>query len=124
MNQPANAETIYREYEATTPTCYAARRVAWMTSDVQTRHPKTLARNALSIPSDGGIRLQWMLPTASIRLIVPANNNGEEYIYYENGDVYGVTSASPGNLADWLSWLYNEPELATHSNVSNLRSER
>jgi hypothetical protein len=65
-----------------------------------------LARDGLQIPrgcastdSHGGVRIEWVRPTASVHLVIPANSDREGYIYHEVADRHGTEPASPNRLA-------------------------
>jgi hypothetical protein len=55
-----------------------------------------------STDSEGGVRIEWICPTASVHLIVPAKGDSVAYIYHEVGDDYATEDATPGRLAYWL----------------------
>lgn len=59
----------------------------------------------LSIAQDGGIRIQWIKDDISLRVIIPAVDGKQEYIYFESGSDYGTENVSPDNLAARFFWL-------------------
>lgn len=66
-----------------------------------------------TVSFDGGIRIQWMLPDSSVRLVIPgAEGEEEEYIYFELKDEYGTEEASASNLAGRIKWLQRESAYA------------
>ena len=62
-------------------------------STIVWRHTSGLAftfpRGFVSTDSEGGLRIEWTKPGASLRLVIAANNHGKSYLYYEFGDKYG-----------------------------------
>ena len=55
-----------------------------------------------STDSEGGVRIEWVCPTASVHLVVPATSDRKAYIYHEVGDDYATEDATPERLAYWL----------------------
>ena len=55
-----------------------------------------------STDSEGGIRIEWVRPTSSVHLVIPASPGRDGYVYHEVGDQYGTVSATPEALARWL----------------------
>lgn len=60
-------------------------------------------RGFVSTDSEGGIRIEWTKPGASLRLVIAASESGKSYLYHEFGERYGsdrqVTAALIGR---WL----------------------
>jgi hypothetical protein len=69
--------------------------------ELQTTFPRAVA----SVSFDGGIRIQWMRPESSLRLVIPGSDEEEAYIYFEHEDDYGTESVSATNLARRIKWL-------------------
>ena len=61
-----------------------------------------------STDSEGGIRIEWVRPTAGVHLVIPANVEGDKYVYHEQGDHYGTEPATAEAIARWLSILSDE----------------
>lgn len=59
-------------------------------------------RAAVSVSFEGGIRIEWMRPDASVRAIVPAEEGGDGYIYFESRNEYYTVELSAKNLATYL----------------------
>jgi hypothetical protein len=55
-----------------------------------------------STDSEGGVRIEWIRPTSSIHLVVPATSGCPAYIYHEVGDAYATEPATAERLARWL----------------------
>ena len=64
---------------------------------------RQIPRGCASTDSEGGIRIEWVRPTASVHLVIPANSDREGYIYHEVADHHGTEPASPGRLVSRLS---------------------
>jgi hypothetical protein len=65
-------------------------------------------RASVSTDEKGSIRLTWskLEPECAVRLICPADNDQEAYLYHELGDTYAVEqSVTSSVLAQWLKWL-------------------
>lgn len=77
---------------------YAARR------DVRCPFP----RGAVTTDESGGLRIEWLEDDAAVRLVIPAEDGGQSYIYHESGDDYGTVDVSGGKLASWLHLLLVE----------------
>lgn len=65
-----------------------------------------------TVSFDGGIRIQWMLPDSSVRLVIPGDEGEEEYIFFEREDTFGTEEASAFNLAGRIKWLQRESAYA------------
>jgi hypothetical protein len=55
-----------------------------------------------STDSEGGIRIEWTTPTSGVRLVVPANDPFDAYVYHEVDNQYATDPATPESLARWL----------------------
>lgn len=65
-------------------------------------------RASVSTDEKGGIRLTWskLEPECEVRLICPAHNDQESFLYHELGGIYAVEkSATSSVLVQWLKWL-------------------
>lgn len=98
-------EDLEDEYGAEMPTEYALRTVLELLSKAYNEFQTAFSRAAVSVSFEGGIRIQWMYPHSSMRLVVSGSPDEDGYIYFENGDNYDTESVSAQNLADRISWL-------------------
>jgi hypothetical protein len=46
-------------------------------------------RGFVSTDSEGGLRIEWTKPGASLRLVIAAGETGKSYLYFEFEDKYG-----------------------------------
>jgi hypothetical protein len=74
---------------------------------VSARDGRQIPDGCASTDSEGGLRIEWVRPTASVHLVVPATTNTEAYIYHEVDDKFATESATPEALVRWLR-LVNE----------------
>lgn len=52
---------------------------------------------------EGGIRIEWVRPLASVHLVIGSTSESTRYIYHESGADYGVDNhVSAERLASWL----------------------
>lgn len=52
---------------------------------------------------EGGLRIEWIRPAASVHLVIGPTSETPRYIYHEANGVYGVDKyVSPERLASWL----------------------
>ena len=66
-------------------------------------HPQhQIPSGCVSTDSEGGVRIEWIRPTASVHLVVPAKENHMPYVYHEVGNDYATEDATPERLAYWL----------------------
>jgi hypothetical protein len=66
-------------------------------------HPQRLIpAGCVSTDSEGSVRIEWVCPTASVHLVVPAKGDRVAFIYHEIGDDYATEDATPERLAYWL----------------------
>lgn len=63
-----------------------------------------IPRGCASTDSEGGVRIDWIRPTAAVCLIVPASKDREAYIYY---DVAGECSTEPATADALVRWLHD-----------------
>jgi hypothetical protein len=63
---------------------------------------RLIPAGCVSTDSEGGVRIEWVCPTASVHLVVPATRDRAPYIYHEDGDDYTTEDATPERLAYWL----------------------
>lgn len=93
------------EYGATIPTEYAKKRALTIFGEIYQQYLATYPLPIVSLSFDGGIRIQWMYPRSSLRLVIPAREEDGGYIYFEHNDSYGTESVSAENLANRITWL-------------------
>lgn len=55
-----------------------------------------------STDSEGGVRIEWVRPSASVHLVIPAQKDQKAYIYHEIGNDYATEDVTPDRLAYWL----------------------
>ena len=67
-----------------------------------TRQGRVIPAGCGSTDSEGGVRIEWVCPTASVHLVVPATSDRKAYIYHEVGDDYATEDATAERLAYWL----------------------
>jgi hypothetical protein len=63
---------------------------------------RQIPRGCTSTDSQGGVRIEWVRPTASVHLVIPASSNHAPYIYHEVADCHATEPASPDRLASRL----------------------
>jgi len=56
----------------------------------------------VSTDSEGGVRIEWIRPSASVHLVIPASKDGARYVYHEVANNYATDDATPERLAYWL----------------------
>jgi len=101
------------EYGAVVPTKAALRRAMEILGESFRRFQTIFPLAPATVSFDGGVRIQWMLPDSSVRLVIPGNEGEEEeYIYFELNDTYGTEIASASNLDSRIKWLQRESAYA------------
>ncbi len=63
------------------------------------RQQRQIPSGCVSTDSEGGVRIEWIRPTASVHLVVPAARNDVAYVYHQVGDDYATEDVTPGLLA-------------------------
>ena len=63
---------------------------------------RQIPNGCASTDSEGGIRIEWVRPTSSVHVVIPASAERTGYIYHEVGDRYDTTTATPEALSHWL----------------------
>lgn len=61
-----------------------------------------IPRGCASTDSEGGVRIDWMRPDATVCLIVPAQDAREPTVYHEVAGACATETATPDALARWL----------------------
>ena len=66
-------------------------------------HPQyRIPAGCVSTDSEGGVRIEWIRPTASVHLVVPAAKDDVAYVYHEVDNDYATEDVTPERLAYWL----------------------
>ena len=60
----------------------------------------------VSTDSAGGVRIEWIRPTVSVHLVIPATRDHVPYIYHQVGYVYATEDMTPERLAYWLLYFH------------------
>lgn len=63
---------------------------------------RQIPSGCVSTDSEGGVRIEWVRPTASVHLVVPASRESVAYVYHEVGNDYATEDVTPERLAYWL----------------------
>lgn len=72
---------------------------------IEANPDRVIPAGCVSTDSEGGVRIEWVRPTASVHLVVPAVAECVAYIYHEVGNDYATEDATPERLAYWLRWI-------------------
>ena len=56
----------------------------------------------VSTDSEGGVRIEWVRPQSSVRLVIPAAPTRQSYLYHEVGNAYATEYPTAEALAYWL----------------------
>ena len=87
------------------PTSYAYDKALALLLDTQLQMQK-LPRPSITADETGGIRLQWLGPDRQVRLVIPADSHGREYVYFETKESYDLEDTpSAMALAQHLRWF-------------------
>jgi hypothetical protein len=70
---------------------------------IAARSRREIPRGCASTSAQGGVRIEWVRPTASVHLVIPATPARDAYIYHENATGHCTEPASPDRLASRLS---------------------
>ena len=86
-----------------TPYAYDKALALLLDTQLQMQNPP---RPSITADETGGIRLQWLGPDRQVRLIIPADSHGREYVYFETKESYDLEdNPSPTALAQHLRWF-------------------
>ena len=96
------------DFGAVVPTKTALRRALEILGEAFRDFHTVFPLAPATVSFDGGVRIQWMLPDSSVRLVIPGDEGEEEYIYFELDDKYGTEEVSASNLASRIIWLRRE----------------
>ncbi|MCB0061134.1 MAG: hypothetical protein KDE19_03430 [Caldilineaceae bacterium] len=83
----------------TLPTKHAVNRVLAVLSNTYEILGTVFPKASASTSFNGGIRVQWMHPQFSVRLIIPSVADQDEYIFSEDEETYGTEKVSAETLA-------------------------
>ena len=107
----ANGET-HDEDGVLAPTKHAMERTTRLLMDASTVVWKFAAdsgktfifpRGFVATDSEGGLRIEWTKPRASLRLMIAATVSGKSYLYHEFGEKYGSDRQVTADLLGlWL----------------------
>lgn len=100
------------EYGRLRPTRHAFDRSVELLVDaaIEANHQQRLIPSGCaSTDSEGGVRIEWVRPAASVHLVVPASEDRVAYVYHEVGDEYGTEDVTPKRLAYWLHRIEQGP---------------
>ncbi len=87
------------------PTAYAYDTALTLLLDTQLQM-RNLPRPSVTADETGGIRLQWIGQERQVRLVVPPDSSGREYVYFELGKLYDLeNNPSAVALAQHLRWF-------------------
>ncbi len=105
MNELANLRRGLDEddYGRLRPTQHAFDRSVDLLVDANRQCP--IPAGCVSTDSEGGVRIEWIRPTASVHLVVPAKENRVPYVYHEVDAEYATEDATPELLADRIRKL-------------------
>lgn len=98
-------EEMEEDEGASVPTLYAIRQTIEILQGALENIYVPLPKAAFSVSYEGGIRIQWMYPQFSLRLVIAEAEESESYIYYEDGQEYSIEAANSENLKQRLMWL-------------------
>jgi hypothetical protein len=87
------------------PTPYAFRRTWELLFEAGKQMKLDFPYGYVMEDGEGGIRIEWENQSRYVRLIVPAEQDGQQYIYYQNNDTRDIDEVSANALAGWLYWL-------------------
>lgn len=70
---------------------------------ITTGLPASFPRGNLTTDENGGIRVEWRAPNATVHLVLGSSKSSESYIYHSRGDDYAADKIiSARRLARWL----------------------
>lgn len=95
------------EYGRLRPTpCAFDRSVCLLVDADAAAYPQhEIPAGCVSTDAEGGVRIEWVRPEASVHLVVPADENRAAYVYHEVGDNYATEDATPERLVYWLQLI-------------------
>ena len=93
------------EYGRLRPTRHAFDRSVDLLVDaaIEANHrQRRIPAGCVSTDSEGGVRIEWIRPTGSVHLVVPAARDPVAYVYHQVDNDYATEDATPERLAYWL----------------------
>lgn len=94
------------EDEEFRPTQYASNRAWELVSSAAAQISEDFPYGYAYGDGDGGIRIEWKSSPREVRLRVPSQKKGKEYIYHQSPESHKANEgASPDALVGWLRWL-------------------
>ena len=93
------------DYGRLRPTQHAFDRSACLliAAAIEVKHQqRQIPAGCVSTDSEGGVRIEWIRPTVSVHLVVPAGRDRVAYVYHEVDNDYATEDATPERLAYWL----------------------
>ena len=93
------------EYGVLRATEHACKRSCQLLADAATlsaRDGQPIPRGCASTDSEGGVRIDWMRPSAAVCLMVPASATRAASVYHEVSGECSTEPATPEALARWL----------------------
>jgi hypothetical protein len=96
------------DYGILRPTQYAFFTTVQLLISAGLQSRKRLPYGSVASDSEGGVRIEWYRDGREVRLVVPASEDGQPYIYHESDDVYNIErNPSASTLSRWLDWIAN-----------------
>ena len=94
------------ECGVTAPTAYARETTRRLLVDASSRMKPGFPKGWVCLDWQGGIRIEWGQGERHVRLVVPPQDEGLQYVYHELDSDHGVDKDASGDiLARWLDWL-------------------
>jgi len=99
-------KTDEQDLDAAVPTPYARSRAVQLVHEAYSLMEGFFPLGWPSLDPQGGIRIEWTRLDRHVRLVLPAKSGGQNYIYHESSDDYGIDQNVSGTaLSRWLDWL-------------------
>ena len=98
-------DEVEDDFGAVVPTKFALQESLRILSETFRELKTVFPLAPASVSFDGGIRIEWMRPDSSLRLVIQGGEEEEAYIYHEHEDKYGTEPASAQNLVQRIRWL-------------------
>lgn len=88
------------------PTPYAISTAKELIGEIYSDMFSSFPKPSISPDGDGGILLDWVSDSRSLRLVIPDTAELRVYIYHQNDREYdAVYDASGDSIRQWLTWL-------------------
>jgi hypothetical protein len=99
------------EYGVLAPTAFSFETACTLVREVADRLQSGFPRGWVTPDSEGGIRIEWSRGARQVRLVVPAREGGQRYLYWEEESQASLDqNVSSQSLAEKLSWLIGDAE--------------